>query len=298
MKSAACALLVAGAAHAEAPRTTPQRIEVDRDAAPGGRVGLGFDAGEPVAAWGVSAAAGWLERPVRLGAGDLGPGTAASDPVRRRETLALGGAIAVGDSLTLDATVRGGHQVGDRLAAAGDPARLARFVFEDVRLGGRIRVVGDDAQAALIRADVTIPSGDDQQLAGDARWTAAWSLIGRLTLGDVVIAATAGVRLRGAEVAVGDHLIGDELFGAAGASVAVGPAGALGPAQLSVAVLGALGDDVGARSAPSPVEARLGAMVQPQAELAVGVQLGAGLGDQIGAPRLRVLLAIAWAPVL
>ncbi|HEX4422665.1 MAG TPA: hypothetical protein VH165_32340 [Kofleriaceae bacterium] len=297
---AAAVMVAAGAAHADSPRMTPAAIEVDRDTAPAGRIGFGFDGGEPVDAWGVSLATSWIDQPIRIGAGGFGPGAPASDPVRRRETVTLGAALALGDSAVLDAAVRGSHQVGDRLAADGDPAQLAHLVFQDLRIGGRIRVAGDRDRAALLRADVTVPTGDEAQLAGDARWTAAWSLIGRATVaGDVVIAASAGIRLHGAEVAVGDHLIGDELFAAAGVAIPVVPAGASGPLgalALTGELLGALGDHVGMLAAPSPLEARIGAIVRPRAGLAIGVHAGAGLDDQIGAPRARLVIELAWTP--
>lgn len=283
------------------PRDTPTAIEVDRDAAPAGRVGFGFDGGEPVDAWGASISAGWIERPIHLGAGTFGGGSPDTQPVRRRETLSLGGALALGDSVVIDLAIRASHQVGDRLRAAGNPEGLGRYVLHDVRFGGRIRVAGNRERAALLRAELTLPSGAADQFAGDARWTAAWSLIGRATLPhDLVIAATAGVRLHGAEVVVGDRLIGDALFAAAGVAVPLPSAGPLrglaGPVTLTGELLGSLGDHVGKLSGPDPLEARLGVLVQPLAELAVGVHAGFGLDDQIGAPRFRALVELAWTP--
>lgn len=296
------ALAWATAARADVPRDTPTAIEVDRDAAPGGRVGFGFDGGEPVDAWGASVALGWLDRPIELPAGTFGGGSPATRPVRRRETLALGGALAVGDSVVLDAVLRGSHQVGDRLTAAGNPDRLARYVLHDLRLGGRIRIVGDGERAALLRADLTLPSGDDAQFAGDAAWTAAWSLIGRTTLpGGIAVAGNAGIRLHGAEVAVGDRLIGDELFAAVGGAVPL-PALGLGAADsvaLTAELFGALGDHVGDASGPDPLEARIGVIVRGLPSLpavSIGGHVGFGLDDQIGAPRIRALIELAWTP--
>lgn len=286
-------------AHADTPRDTPSAIEVDRETAPAGRVGPGFDDGEPVDAWGVSIAAGWIERPIRLAAGTFGGGSPASDPVRRRQTLSLGGALALGDSVVFDAALRASHQVGDRLRAGGNPDGLARYALHDVRLGARIRVVGDGARAALLRADLTLPSGNDGQFAGDASWTASWGLIGRATLSGVVVAVHAGIRLHGAEVAVGDRLIGDALFAAAGVRVplhALGLGGLAERVALTGAVLGWLGDDVGGLPGPHPFEARLGAIVRPRPALAIAVHAGLGLDDQIGAPSFRAVLQVAWTP--
>ena len=292
--------VAASPARADRPRDTPTAIEVDRDSAPAGRVGPGFDDGAPVDAWGVSLRAGWIERPIELDAGAFGGGSPASRPVRRRETLALGGALTLGDRIVVDLLLRASHQVGDRLTAAGNPAPLARQVFHDARLGGRVRIVGGRARAALVRGELTLPTGDDQQFAGDARWTLAWSLIGRAVVAhDIAIVGTAGIRLHGAEVAVGDRLIGDALFAAAGATVplsALGLSGAADRVSVTGELLGALGDNVGGLAGPSPVEARLGALVRVLPELTIGAHAGAGLGDQIGAPAFRALFEVAWAP--
>jgi hypothetical protein len=299
----AAAALIASApmrsARADLPRDTPTAIEVDRDMAPGGRIGLGFDGGEPVDAWGASIALGWLERPIALDAGAFGGGSPATRPVRRRETLALGGALAVGSSVVVDAVLRASHQIGARLTAAGNPDGLARYVLHDLRLGVRIQIAGDRDRAALLRGELTLPSGDDAQFAGDAAWTAAWCLIGRASLPyGIAVAANAGIRLHGAEVAVGDRLIGDELFAALGGTLPVSALG-LGAADrvaLSAALLGSLGDDIGDASGPRPVEARLGAIVRARPELTLGAHIGFGLDDQIGAPRFRALVELAWTP--
>ncbi|HET9624229.1 MAG TPA: hypothetical protein VFP84_22805 [Kofleriaceae bacterium] len=303
-RALALALLLASpVARADAPRAKPAALEVDRDAAPGGRLGFGFDGGAPVETWGVSLTTSWLDRPIRLARGTFGAGTPASDPVRHRETVALGAALAVGDAVVLDAIVRGSHQVGDRLHAAGDPRDLRRAVFHDLGFGARIRVAGGAARAVFLRADFTLPSGNDLHFAGDERYTVAWSLIGRARLpADVVLAGTVGVRLHGAEVAIADRVISDELRAAAGVEVpvaaagALGPLGALGALGLTGEVLAAIGDDARKLAGQAPVEARLGAIVRPQPALALGVAIGAGLDDAIGAPRWRAVATVAWTP--
>src|SRR6185295_3115474 len=166
-RSLALALCAVAAAsrpgRADRPRDTPAAIEVDRDAAPAGRIGFSFDGGEPVDAWGVSMRGAFVARPIELEPGAFGDGSPPTQPVRRRETLTLGGALAVGDRVVLDGALRASHQVGDRLRAAGNPDRLARYVVHDVRLGGRIRVAGDRDRAVLLRADLTLPSGNGAQ---------------------------------------------------------------------------------------------------------------------------------------
>ena len=76
----------------------------------------------------------------------------------------------------------------------------------------------------FVRGELTLPTGDDSDFAGDNRYSFAWSLIGRATFGSgIVAAATGGIRFRGAEVMIGDRLAGDELTGGLGLSVPVPP---------------------------------------------------------------------------
>lgn len=281
-------VMTATVARGDAPRNKPAALEVDRDRAPAGRVGFGFDGGEPVETFGLSLSTSFIDRPIRLDG---------SDPVRHRETVALGAAIALGDSAVLDASVRGSHQVGDRLQAAGDPRQLRRAVLHDLGFGARVRVAGDAERAVFVRADLSAPSGNDLHFAGDERYTLAWSLIGRATLPrGVVIAGTVGARLHGAEVAVGDRVISDELLAAAGASVPVGDAGALGPLAITAEVLAALGEAAPPLAGQRPVEPRLGAIVRPSAAWAIGAHVGVGVDDAIGAPRWRAIVTVAWTP--
>jgi hypothetical protein len=290
--AAACAL-PAVAAHADTPLATPSAIEVDRDAAPPGRTELGFDGGAPVEGWGATASVGWLERPLELATTD-----GAVLPVRRRETLALGAALGVGAAVVVDARMTAAHQVGDRLRPA-EPRALDRYVAGDLRIGARVRVTGTARRAMFVRGELTLPTGDDGDFAGEASWTLAWQLAGRVVLArGITLAGAAGIRLRGAEVLIGDRLAGDELTGALGVAVPLPPLRPLWcePEQvkLTAEAVIAIGDDVGVGRGPSPAEARLGLVTQPRPGFAVGVRIARGLGDEIGAPRARVTLELTY----
>ncbi|MEJ7600480.1 MAG: hypothetical protein WKG01_21405 [Kofleriaceae bacterium] len=237
----ALVLACASTAQADTPRATPQAIEVDRAEALPARNELGFDGGAPLATWGVAISGSWLEHPIEL---------AGTRPVRRRQTASLGAALALG-SIVLDGRLAIAHQVGDRLAGLGDTTPLARSVLGDLRLGARIRVTGSPSRAVFVRADLALPTGNAGQFAGDASWSVAWRLIGRVTLPhDIVVAATAGIRLRGVEVLVGERLLGDELLGAIGVAIPLPPVRPLwcvaDQVKLTAEVGGVLGDDVGA----------------------------------------------------
>jgi len=286
---------LADTARADAPREAPTEIEVDRAETPAGRTELGFDAGAPVDGWGVTIGFGWLERPITF----VLPDGSESQPVRRRQTLTLGGAIALGASVVVDVRFASSHQVGDRLRGLDSMQPLDRWVQGDFRIGARIRVTGDAARAAFVRADLTLPSGDEDDFAGEPSWSVAWRLIGRVTLPHgIIVGASAGLRLRGEEVFVGDRLVGNEVLGAAGIAVPVPPIRPLwcvaDQVKLTAELAGALGDDVGILRGPSPAEARFGIVTQPLSALTIGVRAGLGLSDEIGAPRFRAMVELTY----
>jgi hypothetical protein len=281
-------------AAADAPRDTPSAIDVDRDAAPPGRIEFGFDSGAPLAGWGASLATRLVDRPITL-TGDDG---VATHPVRRRETLVVGGALALGSSVVIDARLPIAHQIGDRLAATGDATALDRYVAGDIRAGARIHVAGD-SPSVFVRGELSLPSGDDSNFAGEASWSLAWSLIGRAAFADRVVAAVSGgVRLRGAEVLVGDRVVGNELFGSFGVAVAIPPIRPLwcvdDQVRLTAELTGIVGDKVAGKVGPSPATASIGIVTQPLPDLAFGLRVGAGLDDQIGSPRAFAMLELAY----
>jgi hypothetical protein len=291
------AVAVAGAvqiASAGTPKATPAAIEVDREVPPPGRTELGFDGGAPVEGWGATITFGWLERPITLRTADT-----ESQPVARRETLALGGALALGDAVVVDARLPLAHQTGDRLAILGEPRALDRWVPGDLRLGARVRVAGTAERAAFIRAELSLPTGDDRDFAGESSWSLAWSLIGRLTLPHgILLASAAGIRLRGDEVLIGDRLVGDELHGSAGLAIPISPVRPLWWAAEQVKLTGEiaaiLGDNVAGKRGPSPAEARVGVVTKPTSAITLGARLGFGLGDEIGAPRWRATFELTY----
>lgn len=287
-------VLGTGVAAADTPRDTPAAIEVDREAPPPGRAELGFDGGAPVEGWAATVGMGYLSSPMTLRSSE-----GESTPVRRRETLSLGAALGLGETVVLDARMPFAHQVGDRLVALGDDHALDRWVPGDLRIGGRVRVVKTEHADALIRADLVLPTGDDGDLAGEASWAVAWNLIGRFRLpAGIVVAATGGVRLRGAEIMLADKVVGDELHGGIGIAVPIPPIHPLWcvaeQVKLTGEVVGILGDQVGGASGPSPAEARVGLVTWPLESVSIGVRVGTGLGDQIGAPAWRATFELTY----
>ncbi|MGN6111140.1 MAG: hypothetical protein ACTHU0_38940 [Kofleriaceae bacterium] len=280
------AVAAAAPAHADVPLDRPAAVDVDRDDTAPGRTELGFDSGAPIEGWGATLSGGWLERPIRFELAEGG----ATHPVRRRQTLGLGGAVVLGTAVVLDARLAMSHQTGDRLRPlAARP--LDRYVLHDLRLGARVRVVGTPTRAVFVRGDFTLPTGDDRDFAGDASWSLAWHLIGRATLPhQIVLAGSAGIRFRGDEVTVGDRLVGDELDFHAGAVVPV----VADQLALTAELAAVVGNDVGIGKGPSPVEARVGAVVRPSHAWTLGARVGRGLSDEIGAPAWRGMIELTY----
>lgn len=292
----ACALASgAGLARADQPVDRPQAFEVDREQPPPGRAELGFDSGAPVGAWAASVQLGYLDRPFRLHTTEV-----KIFPVEHRQTVALGGAVTLGGRLVLDARMPLAHQVGDRMRGLGDDRKLDRWVPGDLALGVRVRVSDLARTSLFVRGAVTLPTGDDRDYAGEARYTMAWMVIGRVTLPyGFVIAATGGVRFRGAEVIVADRLLGDELIGGVGATYALPAMRGLwcdaNQVRATAEVVGVLGNRVDDKLGPSPAELRLGMISRIRPHLAVAGRVGKGLDDHIGAPRFRAMLELVYS---
>ena len=299
MKRVVAVLAIAVAASpalADRPSHRPEAFELDRDAPPPGQAELGFDGGAPIENYALSAQLGFLDRPMRLHTVDI-----KVFPVDQRETLALGGAIALGPSVIADIRMPFSHQSGTRWQRIGDDTPLDAWVLGDLGLGVRLRLARRGAATIFARAQLTLPTGDDYDFAGDARYSAAWMLIGRFQLpAGIVLAGSAGVRFRGREILVADRLVGDELTGAIGATYEL-PAvpGLWCPAnhvRVTAEVVGVLGNDVAGERGPSPLEGRLGLVSRIRPWFAIAGRVGKGLDDHIGAPRFRATLELVFEP--
>lgn len=296
-RAALLALLVPAIAVAEVPLDRPTAIDIDRDSSPPGRPELGFDGGGALdGGWAATVQFGWLDRPLVFTTPD-----GDSYPVQRRQTVFLGGALALGPSAVLDVRLPLAHQIGDRLMLAGgggEPGSLDRWVVGDLHVGLRARVVQRPAFAVFVRGDAGFPTGNDDAFAGDASWNLAWSLIGRFALpAGIAIATQGGLRLRGDEVIVADRVQSNELFGAIGAVIPIPPFVPLWctPEQvkLSWEIVGVLGDRVAGEKGPSPIEGRISLVTHPRDNITLGFRLGTGLvDDEIGAPRWRALVEL------
>ena len=285
---------LAPAARAQTPLTRPEATDVDRDSTPPGQAELGFDGGAPIGNWALGTELGLLEHPIRFHTVGI-----KTYPVLRRESVAFGGAVALGDSVIVDARMPLAHQVGQRLQYLGDQRSLDAWVPEDLTLGARVHVMTRGPVAVFVRGEITLPTGDDYDFAGAPNWSAAWMGIARVTLpADIVVAASGGIRLRGREVIVADQLVGDELMWAVGGTIGIPPLLPLWckPEQLkaSLEVVGIAGDRVNHMTGPSPIEGRIGVVGRIRPEYGIAVRAGTHLDDDVGAPAFRLSIDLVY----
>lgn len=298
MKLVAAVVVVAGLAgivHADEPLDRPEGFELDREVPPPGQAEFSFDGGREIEGWALSAQLGFLDRPMRLHTVNV-----KIFPVEQRETLALGGAYRLGNALLVDARLPFAHQTGDRLMRLGDQRPLDATVIGDLNIGARIRLVEREHFATYARGQLVLPTGNDFDFAGEARYMFAWMLIGRWTLPrNIVLASTLGVRFRAREVIVADRIVGDELFGAIGASIPLPAIRGLycdaNDVRLTAELAGVLGSEVDSRLGASPAEARAGVITRIRPWLAIAARVGKGIDDHIGAPRFRAMVEVVYA---
>ncbi len=294
MRALIVVAMLAAPVSANTPVTRPEAIEVDRDTTPPGQAEMGFDGGAPIGDFAFGLTLTDLERPLQLHTIDL-----ETYPVKRRETATLGGAIALGDDVIADAKLPLSHQVGRRYQYLGDDRPLDTWVPNDLQIGARVHVMTRGPVAVFVRGNLTLPTGDDHDFAGDARWSAAWSGIARITLPhDITLAATGGIRIRGAEVQIADLVVGDELFWAAGATVGIPPFCSLwckaDQLKAELEVVGVVSDRVDHLKGPAPIEGRIGLVGRIRPQYAIAARVGTHLDDELGAPELRVTVDLVY----
>ena len=222
-------------------------------------------------------------------------------PVEHRETLALGGALALGPTRRRRRAAAARAPGRRSLRGLGDDTPLDRWVLGDLALGARLRLAQREHVAASSRAaQLTLPTGDDHDFAGEARYTAAWMLIGAFALPHGVVArrrrrACASAAARSI---VADRLLGDELSRAIGATYELPAVPGLWCAANHVRVTAELDRRARQRRrGPARTVARrrrASACQRIRPWLAVAARVGKGLDDQIGAPRFRGLLELVY----
>ena len=227
--------------------TGPRRSMSIATITPPGAVEFGFDGGAPVEDVGARrCGSGTSTRPITLQHDD-----AETHPVDHRETLVARRRARDRHALVVDARMPLAHQIGDR---AHGPRRRSRRSIAGCpaisRVGARLRVASARSFGAFLRAELTLPTGDDYDFAGDAELDRRVEPDRRGSSSAPASCSRrpAGIRLRGAEVMLADRADRRRAFGAVGVVVPVPPIAHLWckAEQLAATaeVVGVLGDEV------------------------------------------------------
>ena len=198
-------------------------------------------------------------------------------------------------------------QDGDRLQRLdlpdmGENQPLATTTQGDLRLHGKVRLVEPPYGYGLAVATdivITLPTGDDEQFAGEAGTVIEARLIGSYRYSRFAAAANLGPRLRTEEVQFLDPTLvhGNEIAWGLAGSVLV--PGGQGKWTAVAELAGAWGVDAGdGTESPDPAEARAGARYDVAPAWTVGAALGGGLGerDAVGSPAWRFVADVRYTP--
>jgi len=256
----------------------------------------------PALQWAASLWTSVMARPIVLR--NLITDEVATVPVRWRLGVEAGGAIGLGARYQVGAVLPWAGQGGDRLRRIGlDDAPLDPLVLGDLRLHGRARLAGAPGargMAAALAATLTLPTGDDDEFAGEAGAVIEWKLaIGwRREVG--ALAANLGVRLRTEEVVLlsparphGNELVtgvaGELALPWLGRALTLRGTGAwlIGEATY------VSGDQQGGVRGPSPGEVRAGLRLHIADGWMVTALGGGGVTpDDLGSPAWRFALGV------
>ncbi len=305
--SAAIVCALVGVASAQTPVAARPAFSIERftpAAAAGTWIGVEPADVLPAARWAVTMSWSLMARPIVLR--DVQTGDLESEPVRLRWGTDVVGARGVGSRYQLGVALPMALQWGDRLQGIGfDERPLAQVALGDVRLSARARIAGqpgDRGRGAALSISAILPTGDDEQFAGEAGWVLSWGLRTGWKGERLELTGGLGLRVRTTEVVLlspaRPH--GNELTASGGVAVRAdalgrafgGPDRAWALAELE----GVLGDAPRAGTqGPSPAEARVGVRLQVHHCWSVALAGGGGITpDQVGSPAWRFVAQVSF----
>lgn len=221
--------------------------------------------------------------------------------VGSQSLLHVGGSLSLWDRLLVSASLPLAlAQSGDGAAAAagaGAPEAPSSPALGDLRLGVRVRLLGDDGDPFQIgtSASLHLPTGSSDAYMGEGavRVTPQLLLGGRVAR--VVWSVAAGAVMRSSEspstLAYGGGagvLLWDE-------RLQVGPE-VYAETMLQGGSLSLTARERVEVERTTSAELLIGARLRPLAGLVVGAAAGPGIGDAIGTPSFRAMGTVAWAP--
>jgi hypothetical protein len=182
-------------------------------------------------------------------------------------------ALAVGVPVVL-------YQTGDRLQGTGTSERpLQTTVAGDIRVRAKASLVEGKRIGAALILQVTAPGGGQSDFAATDGATVEPRLVVDAHLGRVTLAASVGARFQ-KERSLFTTQFGDELVWSGGLAVAIIPR-----LSLIAEAAGAVGPSDGTR--PAELRGAIRGVVGP---VTLDLGGGAGVDDDVGAPKYRVFL--------
>ena len=185
--------------------------------------------------------------------------------------------------------------VNDSSAVTGAPEISSGAALGDLRVGARVRLLGEPAGPAqlALAGYVWLPTGDDSKLTGEGAVRGEPSLVAGGLIGAFVWSVNAGVAIRPSAEFAGTTLGPQLHFGVAAGALFAKDRLQLGPELYGSTVLA--GEDSFSDTTTSAelmlgLRFRLGPMV-------LGGAGGPGLARGIGTPTARGMLSIVYAPV-
>ncbi len=170
--------------------------------------------------------------------------------------------------------------------------------FGDLRLAADLRLVGEYRGPAelAIGAAVYLPTGSKDAFTGDGKVRIAPRALLAGEIGPFMYAARAGFLYRANDAGFDGATKSNEVFGAAAAGFRVADERlVLGP-ELYGSTSTASGGFFKRRT--SPFEILFGAHYMATRDVRLGIGVGPGLTRGVGAPQVRGLLSLEWAPAV
>jgi MYXO-CTERM domain-containing protein len=209
-------------------------------------------------------------------------------PVRGRTSLSMLGSYGISRALQLGLVVPLLYQTGDDEHTGVGAAQGG--ALGDLAVRGKLRIGGAGPFSLALGAGLTLPTGDETKYAGlGAVSGGAHGIVG-LSAGAWQWAWNLGFRLRGREAVLLNVRQGDELSYALGGKVRV-----TRELDALAELFGAVGLGSETRTA-SPAEATLSVRYHAGDRVALTLGAGQGLRSGIGAPDLRMFVAVVWGP--
>lgn len=219
--------------------------------------------------------------------------------VRHQLFLHLGGSLVLWDRLRLGVNLPVAvFQDGDATVVNGvafEPADKASV--SDLRISADVRLVGEttDPFTLAIGMRVWAPTGMRSQFTSDGSVRLGPQALVAGDIGLFTYAARLAIIYRARDDSYGGSDLGSELFGSAAAGIrAIDRRLVVGPEAWASSVFS--GSDTFFKTRSTPVEWIMGIHYDVVRDFRVGGGVGSGLTRGYGAPELRALLSMEWAP--